>query len=129
MEWTVVFGQAPGKIATVQIATTSRTFIFHLSKLCPHRQRHRLPAGLQRLLADPNVQKLGVNIAPDVKKLSRDYDEVSVKGTVDISKMAKDKCLPLERPSHLPSLWTMCRCLLQKDIAKPVNIIISDWDR
>ena len=130
MEWTVVYGQSPGKTATLQIATNSRTYIFHLSKLANKNRssgESTLPQRLVALLQDNRLQKVGINIAADFTKLSTDYVEFTARGVIDASKIASQKCS--KRPRHLPSLRKLCRALLQKDVAKPTHVIISDWDR
>jgi len=65
MEWKPNFG--PGEenpIALIQLSTDTDTFLFHLP-----RMGFEIPPGLQKILEDPRIKKVGFGLTEDVKLL------------------------------------------------------------
>ncbi|KAF7837026.1 Werner Syndrome-like exonuclease [Senna tora] len=107
-----------GKAAVVQIyAGTGRCYVLQII-------HSGIPQNLQLMLEDPEILKVGVNIANDARKLFNDY-KVSVKGLEDLSFLANQK---LGGNVRYRSLAHLTEKLLSKELPKPSRIRMGNWE-
>ena len=119
MEWDVDKKKKgpQAKTATIQLCVKDYCIIFQMSKL------KRMPDRLKKLLEDPEIMKVGLNITGDRAKLLGDWctliaNEVELKGLAD---------LKLGHASNW-SLANLCELVLGKTLAKPEHIRVStNW--
>ncbi|ORY89405.1 hypothetical protein BCR35DRAFT_300578 [Leucosporidium creatinivorum] len=71
------------KTAVVQLCDEETILIVHLA------QMKRFPPLLKAVLEDPEIIKLGVQIAGDARKLTRDYPGFAPRGLLELNNVAK----------------------------------------
>ncbi|ONK70924.1 uncharacterized protein A4U43_C04F2920 [Asparagus officinalis] len=119
IEWRPTFrqGEAPTKAALMQICMdNSHCYVIHII-------HSGIPPSLKCLLEDLSSIKVGVWIANDAMKMSKDYN-VNVEPLDDLSEYANLKLGGAKRWS-LSSLTEMLTC---KELAKPPKIRMGDWE-
>ncbi|PIA35914.1 hypothetical protein AQUCO_03400066v1 [Aquilegia coerulea] len=102
IEWRPSFrrGEVPRKAAVMQICgDTSRCYVLHIV-------HSGIPPTLQLLLEDPKYLKVGVCIAGDADKVSKDYN-VHIKSLEDLSSLANHKLDGVPRRWSLAALTEM----------------------
>ena len=119
IEWKVSFRSGEvRKTALLQLAIGDRAcYLFHLSVL------GELPQNLVRILENPKLIKVGLNIWGDLLKLEKDYG-VLTKGYIDVGELAKTK---LSRQARW-SLASLVERLLHKRLGKDQSIRLGDWE-
>lgn len=70
------------KVALLQLSTPEQAFLFRLNKI-------GLPAGIRKILANPNIVKPGVAIRDDIKGL-RGIKNFSPQGFIELQDYARD---------------------------------------
>ncbi|KAF5199761.1 Werner syndrome-like exonuclease [Thalictrum thalictroides] len=120
IEWRPTFrrGEVPRKAAVMQICgDTSRCYVLHII-------HSGIPPTLQSLLEDPTILKVGVCIAGDADKVSKDYN-VHIKSLEDLSWLANQKLDGFPRRWSLAALTEM---LTGKELEKPNKIRLGNWE-
>lgn len=94
MEWDPTFskGRPENPVALIQLASRTRIALIQLPP------NAALPSALDKLLSDPTVIKVGVNILGDAKKLLRDTN-TQLAGGIDLSPFAY-KVYPSDWEDH-----------------------------
>lgn len=124
LEWSFSFKTGPGRTALMQLcAEPDRCIIYQLSCL-----KH-LPIALLQLLCHERVILLGVNIKNDIRKLARDFPEVSSVDNII------ERCIDLgqfyNKIHHRTGIWSMDRLVqqvLKQRVNKDKRIRMSKWD-
>jgi ribonuclease D len=70
------------KVALIQLALVDVVYLLQL-------KRFGMPASISDILENPEIKKIGIATAQDVKELRRDYPPCSVAGVVDLNKLSK----------------------------------------
>ena len=131
VEWrpTFVAGQAPHKVALVQISSATECV------LVPVKHLRRLPPSLSRLLANPQVWKVGCGVGEDARKLETDYG-LRCEPTVELGNVAvRMQGTDGVAFPFLPAGEKLCPGLrglalaLGHDLAKPKSVSRSNWER
>lgn len=120
IEWKPTFkpGEAPRKAALMQLCMdTSHCYVIHIIY-------SGIPPILKALLEDFLSVKVGVWIANDAMKISRDYN-VNVGPLGDLSEYANLKLDGFPKRWSLSSLTEMLTC---KELAKPPKIRMGNWE-
>lgn len=117
VEWTVPFlhGEPQRNVAILQLCSNDDCLIVQLCHM------DTIPDSLRSLLENESVTKVGVGIAGDCSKLSRDYN-LTVNGVVDVSTVFR----PYRPPNF--QLATLSMCFLGKTLLKPSSVRFSDWE-
>lgn len=89
--------------------------------------RGHLPLGLQQVLSNPNIKKVGRGVGADLKYLQQAVNPTNpFVGGIDLAKFAKDRLLI---PSAKIGLADLCASILGKQLAKNVaERVSSAWE-
>lgn len=120
LEWKPVFikGKAPRKTAVLQICLdSSDCYVMHII-------HSGIPPLLKSLLEDPSSFKVGIGIANDASKISREYN-IQVASLVDLSRYANLKLGGAPKNWGLCSLTEMLAC---KQLLKSNKIRMGNWE-
>ncbi|KAH0463113.1 hypothetical protein IEQ34_007695 [Dendrobium chrysotoxum] len=120
LEWRPIFskGTAPRKTAVLQICMdSSDCYVMHII-------HSGMPPILKSLLEDSSSFKVGIGIANDATKISRDYN-VCLTSLVDLSRYANFKLGGAPKNWGLCSLIEMLTC---KQLLKSNKIRMGDWE-
>ncbi|XP_050099166.1 Werner Syndrome-like exonuclease [Anopheles aquasalis] len=124
LEWSFSFKTGPGRTGLMQLcAEPGRCILYQLSCL-----KH-LPIALLQLLGHERVILLGVNIKNDLRKLARDFPEVSSVDSII------ERCIDLgqfyNKLHQRSGVWSMDRLVqqvLKQRVNKDKRIRMSKWD-
>ncbi|NWJ02594.1 WRN helicase, partial [Crypturellus undulatus] len=106
------------KVALIQICVTEeKCYLFHLSSMSG------FPKGLQRLLEDETIKKVGVGIEGDQWKLMSDF-EIKMKSLVELSDLANEKL----KCKEIWSLNGLVKHLFGKQLLKDKSVRCSKWE-
>lgn len=122
LEWPFSFQTGPGKTALMQLCLDEKEcYLFHLTQL------QKLPASLMALLSHPKVRLHGVNIKNDIRKLKRDFPEVTVEilieNCIDLGPWCNEVC-------NTGGRWSLDRLsqyICDKAIDKNKKVRMSKW--
>ncbi|KAL3881392.1 hypothetical protein ACJMK2_027838 [Sinanodonta woodiana] len=124
-EWPVSYKQGEqAKTALVQICMNEyKCYLFHLSCM------NGFPVSLKKLLENPLIQKVGLNVEYDLWKLEKDYD-ICVKNiirnsVIELKTLANQKL----KSSENWSLEGLTRNVLGYRISKDPSIRLCDWSQ
>ncbi|KAI8995900.1 ribonuclease H-like domain-containing protein [Gaertneriomyces semiglobifer] len=155
MEWAVFrkLGQAERPTSLIQVCNDKHIGLFHIHHMKPPRSSVQLgtevdpapsstfPAPLRRLIEDPNIIKVGLNIGGDARKLKRDYG-IEMQGWLDLMDLAKevaDDLRSIRSPlykefwNHMAgrsriSLLNLCELTLGVTLDKDSGVRMSNWE-
>ncbi|XP_049535237.1 Werner Syndrome-like exonuclease [Anopheles darlingi] len=124
LEWPFSFKTGPGRTALLQLCVEpDRCILYQLSCL-----KH-LPIALLQLLRHERVILLGVNIKNDLRKLARDFPEVSPVDSII------ERCIDLgqfyNKLHNRTGIWSMDRLVqqvLKQRVNKDKRVRMSKWD-
>ena len=116
-EWPVIEGYGPGRIGTIQIATSRNIDIYCLGQI------HKLPPSLNEVLSSSKIIKVGRKVQEDLKKIERDFS-VSCRGAYDVAALCKERGLI---STQRISLSDICSRVLERFLPKDDNVRCSDW--
>ncbi|KGL75060.1 Werner syndrome ATP-dependent helicase, partial [Tinamus guttatus] len=106
------------KVALIQICVTEeKCYLFHISSMSG------FPKGLQRLLEDETIKKVGVGIEGDQWKLMSDF-EIKMKSLVELSDLANEKL----KCKEIWSLNGLVKHLFGKQLLKDKSVRCSKWE-
>ena len=71
------------KTALIQIATTSKVFLFRLNKI-------GFPKALAEVLSNPQIEKIGIAVIQDMKELRQQFIKFESKEVVDLNVLCKN---------------------------------------
>lgn len=122
LEWPFSFQTGPGKVALMQLCLDEKEcYLFHVCTLS------KIPASLMALLAHPKVRLHGVNIKNDIRKLKRDFPEVTVdtliENCIDLGPWCNEVC-------NTGGRWSLDRLsayICDKAIDKNKKVRMSKW--
>jgi len=123
-EWPINYKPHVGeqKTAVIQLCpSVDRCYIFHVSQI------GSIPGPLKSLLEDASITKVGLNIAGDLWKLHRVFDNISsdvLRNHIDLCSMANSVLNTRERWS----LDNLCQHLFSKTLTKDNAVRSSQWD-
>ncbi|KAG1354824.1 Werner Syndrome-like exonuclease [Cocos nucifera] len=120
IEWRPVFkrGAAPRKAAVMQICMdNSHCYVMHII-------HSGIPPILKSLLEDNSSVKVGIGVANDASKISKDYN-VHLEPVEDLSSLANLKIGGTTRSWGLSSLTETVTC---KQLEKPRKIRLGNWE-
>lgn len=126
LEWNPGFVRGSSGIpATIQLSSQDGfSVLFHL-KWDRMKEKPTIPAPLRNLLLDPNINFVGVNIKGDLTRLSKHYDiEIPRSRAIELAPLASQRKLPIS----LRSLQGLCQELLARELPKPQNLRLSNWE-
>ncbi|NXA09667.1 WRN helicase, partial [Sapayoa aenigma] len=107
------------KIAVIQICVTEhKCYLFHISSMAG------FPKGLQRLLEDETIKKVGVGIEGDQWKLMSDF-EIRLKSFVELADVANEKL----KCRETWSLNGLVKHLFGKQLLKDKSVRCSNWEK
>ncbi|NWI59408.1 WRN helicase, partial [Calyptomena viridis] len=107
------------KIAVIQICVTEdKCYLFHISSMAG------FPKGLQRLLEDETIKKVGVGIEGDQWKLMSDF-EIKLKSFVELTDVANEKL----KCRETWSLNGLVKHLFGKQLLKDKSVRCSNWEK
>ncbi|KZO90988.1 ribonuclease H-like protein, partial [Calocera viscosa TUFC12733] len=129
MEWKFGFTRERGgpprkwesRTGTIQLGDERLVLILQVEGM------RELPRELRRVIEDPEVPKMGVNIRLDFRKLVRDFPGLRPAHVVELSFLAKcvDPALPSNR--KLVSLARLTARYLHARLSKDQEVRCSDW--
>lgn len=123
LEWTFTYdGRPPGKVSVLQIAYGENIYIIQLQQIATN---DRFPVLLKQFLEHDQVQKVGVNILADVRKMQTDYG-ITVNNVMDLRQIAKSRGLA---STVNMSLEALCGIVLKLSLTKDSNARTSNWER
>ncbi|NWX91693.1 WRN helicase, partial [Nothoprocta pentlandii] len=106
------------KVALIQICVAEeKCYLFHISSMSG------FPKGLQRLLEDERIKKVGVGIEGDQWKLMSDF-EIKMKSLVELSDLANEKL----KCKEIWSLNGLVKHLFGKQLLKDKAVRCSKWE-
>ncbi|NXA40205.1 WRN helicase, partial [Eudromia elegans] len=106
------------KVALIQICVAEeKCYLFHISSMSG------FPKGLQRLLEDETIKKVGVGIEGDQWKLMSDF-EIKMKNLVELSDLANEKL----KCKEIWSLNGLVKHLFGKQLLKDKSVRCSKWE-
>uniref|UniRef100_A0A8C7EIA0 ATP-dependent DNA helicase n=1 Tax=Nothoprocta perdicaria TaxID=30464 RepID=A0A8C7EIA0_NOTPE len=106
------------KVALIQICVAEeKCYLFHISSMSG------FPKGLQRLLEDETIKKVGVGIEGDQWKLMSDF-EIKMKSLVELSDLANEKL----KCKEIWSLNGLVKHLFGKQLLKDKSVRCSKWE-
>lgn len=122
LEWPFSFQTGPGKVALMQLCLEeNECFLFHLTPLA------KIPASLMALLSHPKVRLHGVNIKNDIRKLKRDFPEVTIdtliENCIDLGPWCNEVC-------NTGGRWSLDRLsayICEKAVDKNKKVRMSKW--
>lgn len=122
LEWPFSFQTGPGKVALMQLCLEEKEcFLFHLTPLV------KIPASLMALLSHPKVRLHGVNIKNDIRKLKRDFPEVTIdtliENCIDLGPWCNEVC-------NTGGRWSLDRLsayICEKAVDKNKKVRMSKW--
>ncbi|XP_010918869.1 3'-5' exonuclease isoform X1 [Elaeis guineensis] len=120
IEWRPVFkrGASPRKAAVMQICMdNSHCYVMHII-------HSGIPSILKSLLKDNSSVKVGIGVANDASKISKDYN-VCVEPVEDLSSLANLKIGGAPKKWGLSSLTETVTC---KQLEKPRKIRLGNWE-
>ncbi|CAG8574228.1 11020_t:CDS:2 [Paraglomus occultum] len=110
----------PRVVSMIQIATAEFCLLFQVYRIT-RGDATIFPTGLQKLLNDPNILKVGVNARGDAKWLKESYG-IEMNGIVDLDRMAKEKGI------HAKSLAELALMFTDNGLELNKTDKIIDWD-
>ncbi|ORY43811.1 hypothetical protein BCR33DRAFT_738525 [Rhizoclosmatium globosum] len=120
-EWNVNPGQAPGKIAVIQIGFELRIGILMVYKL------QSLPSNLLSIMKSTEILKVGKQVGGDVAKILRDFGHSpTISGTLELGRYLKDRGL-IENAGI--GLQKMVAQILKKHLPKDDELRLSNWEQ
>jgi exonuclease 3'-5' domain-containing protein 2 len=128
MEWRPKFIRGSSmidyRIALVQVASQEKILLFQICSI------GSVPQSLAELLADPNILKVGVSIANDIKKLGQDWGLHTISSCLDLGRLAKSQeSHRWQSKSSGISLIKLFEAYLGMTLDKPKQIQLSNWQR
>ncbi|NXG68002.1 WRN helicase, partial [Baryphthengus martii] len=119
IEWPPSYARGKsGKVAVIQLCVTEeKCYLFHISSMSG------FPKGLQRLLEDETIKKVGVGIEGDQWKLMSDF-EIKLKSFVELADVANEKL----KCKEIWSLNGLVKHLFGKQLWKEKSVRCSNWE-
>ncbi|KFP84559.1 Werner syndrome ATP-dependent helicase, partial [Acanthisitta chloris] len=106
------------KTAVIQVCVAEdKCYLFHISSMAG------FPKGLQKLLEDETIQKVGVGIEGDQWKLLSDF-EIQLKSFVELADIANEKL----KCKEMWSLNGLVKHLFGKQLLKDKSVRCSNWE-
>ncbi|XP_070069281.1 3'-5' exonuclease-like [Drosophila takahashii] len=122
MEWPFSFQTGPGKSAVIQICVDEKCcYIYQLTNL------KKLPAVLVALINHPKVRLHGVNIKNDLRKLARDFPEVSADPLIEKCRDLGPWCNEVCGTGGRWSLERLTNFVAKKSQDKSKKVRMSKW--
>ena len=115
------------RTALLQIGTRSTILLLHIAKFIGPDQQ-QLPRNLMAILSSTEIQKCGVMIEGDRKKLLRDFSSIKdneLNAFVELGELANEVCTQRRARWNLSDLSLLS---LKHDVPKPNYLRLSNWD-
>ena len=138
LEWKVTFqkGKTPRPAALIQLSNGKQHYLFQVSRFAKKSAdfeesgKYTLPPSLQKILFNPAIKKVGVNVGGDVAKLASSFhfDDLlgmTKNGYIELSELGNRK-LNVTRGKW--SLSKLVHEILHVTLVKN-SVRISDWER
>ncbi|ORZ28238.1 hypothetical protein BCR41DRAFT_418334 [Lobosporangium transversale] len=110
-----------GRVALVQLGNDKTIYLFHVIHM------NKFPSVLARILEDPRVLKVGINIQNDGTKLMKDWG-VGCASLVELGVLSF-QLQPDPSQRIVRSMTNLTRELLKHDVKKNSSTRMGDWDR
>lgn len=134
LEWVIrgAAGDPRQNVSLIQMATASRIALFHVA-LFPKGDEELTGPVFRKIMDDPSVSKVGVNIRPDCTRVTK-YLGVPVRGIFELSHLYKLVTYSRERQfkqinRKVVSLATQVENFLHLPLYKDDSVRSSNWHR